>query len=160
LSACVFLLPHAWDLSCTFHRRRFEDPNDIWCRSQWPRGLRHEMSSPAWTLGSWVRIPLEAWMFAFILFVLSCVSSGLATGWPLVQGVLPISVRLRNLARGGKRHWLDEYELWSPSLRIFFLRTYFSNSFNLCSSLSLTGQVSHSYKIRTEITVLYILFIL
>jgi hypothetical protein len=31
-------------------------------RSQWPSGLRHEMSSPAWTLGSWVRIPLEAWM--------------------------------------------------------------------------------------------------
>jgi hypothetical protein len=36
-------------------------------RSQWRRGLRHEMSSPALTLGSWVRIPLEAWMFAFIL---------------------------------------------------------------------------------------------
>jgi hypothetical protein len=59
------------------------------CRSQWPRGLRHEMSSPAWTLGSWVRIPLEAWMFAFIQFVLSCVGSGLATGRSLVQGVLP-----------------------------------------------------------------------
>jgi hypothetical protein len=24
--------------------------------------LRHEMSLPAQTLGSWVRIPLEAWM--------------------------------------------------------------------------------------------------
>jgi hypothetical protein len=41
-------------------------------RSQWPRGLRHELSSPAPTLRSWVRIPLEAWMFvcglcAFIL---------------------------------------------------------------------------------------------
>jgi hypothetical protein len=59
------------------------------CRSQWPRCLRHEMSSSAWTLGSWVRIPLEALMFAFILFALSCVGSGLATGWSLVQGVLP-----------------------------------------------------------------------
>jgi hypothetical protein len=29
-------------------------------RSQWPRGLRHELSSSARTLGSWVRIPLEA----------------------------------------------------------------------------------------------------
>jgi hypothetical protein len=29
-------------------------------QSQWPRGLRQEMSSPARTLGSWVRIPLEA----------------------------------------------------------------------------------------------------
>jgi hypothetical protein len=27
------------------------------CRSQWPRGLRHELSSPAPTLRSWVRIP-------------------------------------------------------------------------------------------------------
>jgi hypothetical protein len=32
------------------------------CRSQWPRGLSHELSSPARTLGSWVGIPLEAWM--------------------------------------------------------------------------------------------------
>jgi hypothetical protein len=61
-------------------------------RSQWPRGLRHEMSSPACTLGLWVRIPLQAWMFDcfYSVFVLSCVSSGLATGWSLVQGVLPI----------------------------------------------------------------------
>jgi hypothetical protein len=31
-------------------------------RTQWPHGLRHEPSSPAGTLGSWVRIPLEAWI--------------------------------------------------------------------------------------------------
>jgi hypothetical protein len=39
------------------------------CRSQWPRGLRHEPSSLAQTLGSWVRIPLKARMSvcAFIL---------------------------------------------------------------------------------------------
>jgi hypothetical protein len=36
-------------------------------QSQWPRGLRHEMSSPARTLGSWFRVPLEAWLYAFIL---------------------------------------------------------------------------------------------
>jgi hypothetical protein len=30
-------------------------------RSQWPRGLRHELSSLARTLASWVRIPLKAW---------------------------------------------------------------------------------------------------
>jgi hypothetical protein len=28
-------------------------------RSQWPRGLRHELSSPAPTLRSWIRIPLR-----------------------------------------------------------------------------------------------------
>jgi hypothetical protein len=36
-------------------------------RSQWPWGLRHEMSSPIRTLGSCVRIPLKAWMSVFIL---------------------------------------------------------------------------------------------
>jgi hypothetical protein len=42
---------------------------------QWPRGLRHELSSPAQTQGSEVRIPLEAWMFVcfYSVFVLSCV---------------------------------------------------------------------------------------
>jgi hypothetical protein len=30
--------------------------------SEWPRGLKHEPSSPARILGLWVRIPLEAWM--------------------------------------------------------------------------------------------------
>jgi hypothetical protein len=40
-----------------------------------PRGLRHELSSPAQTLGSWVRIPLKAWMSVCVysVFMLSCV---------------------------------------------------------------------------------------
>jgi hypothetical protein len=40
----------------------------------------------------------------YSVFVLSCVGSGFATGWSLVQGVLPklsISVRWRNPIRGG-----------------------------------------------------------
>jgi hypothetical protein len=42
---------------------------------QWPRGLKHELSSPALTLGSWVRIPLEAWMSVctYSVFMLLCV---------------------------------------------------------------------------------------
>jgi hypothetical protein len=32
------------------------------CQSQWPRALRHELSSPARTLASWVRISHKAWM--------------------------------------------------------------------------------------------------
>jgi hypothetical protein len=45
------------------------------CRSQWPLGLRHEPSSSALTLGSWVRIPLGAWMsvWVYFVFVLLCV---------------------------------------------------------------------------------------
>jgi hypothetical protein len=38
-------------------------------RSQWPRGLRHEPTSSARTLGSWVRIPLEEWMFVCVYSV-------------------------------------------------------------------------------------------
>jgi hypothetical protein len=43
-------------------------------RSQWPRVLRHEVSPPAQTLVSWVRIPLEACMSVCVysVFVLSC----------------------------------------------------------------------------------------
>jgi hypothetical protein len=68
-------------------------------RSQWPRGLRDEPSSPASTMGLWVRIPLEAWMSvcAFIL----CVGSGIATGLIPVQGVLPtVCVGLRHWKSG------------------------------------------------------------
>jgi hypothetical protein len=60
-------------------------------RSQRPRGLRHETSSSALTLGSWGRIPLKVWMSVWVysVFVLSCVGSGLASGWSPFQGVLP-----------------------------------------------------------------------
>jgi hypothetical protein len=45
------------------------------CRSQWLRGLRHELSSLARILGSWIRIPLMAWMSVCVysVFVLFCV---------------------------------------------------------------------------------------
>jgi hypothetical protein len=51
-------------------------------RSQWPRALRHEPSLPARTLGSWVQIPLEAWLSVCVdsVFVLFCVGNGLAKG--------------------------------------------------------------------------------
>jgi hypothetical protein len=38
-------------------------------RSQWRRGLRHEMSSRARTLGSWIRIPLKARIFVCVYSV-------------------------------------------------------------------------------------------
>jgi hypothetical protein len=44
----------------------------------WPRGLRHELSSLARTLGSWVRISLEAWMSVCVYSVF-VFGSGLAT---------------------------------------------------------------------------------
>jgi hypothetical protein len=42
-------------------------------RSQWTPSLRHELSSLARTLGSWVRIPLKAWVSAFIMCLCFCV---------------------------------------------------------------------------------------
>jgi hypothetical protein len=52
--------------------------------------------SSARTLGSWVRIPLEAWISLCVccVFVLSCVGSGLATGSSPVQGVVPTACKL------------------------------------------------------------------
>jgi hypothetical protein len=51
------------------------------------RGLSHEPSSPARTLGLWVRIPFEAWLSVCVysFCVVLCVGSGLATGWSSVQ---------------------------------------------------------------------------
>jgi hypothetical protein len=56
------------------------------------------MSSPAQTLGSWVRIPLEVWMSVCVssVLVLSCICSGLATGWSPVQGVLPTVYKIQS----------------------------------------------------------------
>jgi hypothetical protein len=44
-------------------------------RSQWPRGIRHELSSLAWIPELWVRIPLKAWVSVYVYstFVLFCV---------------------------------------------------------------------------------------
>jgi hypothetical protein len=52
-------------------------------RSQWPRRVKHELSSPAQILGSWFRISLEAWMFVCVysVLVLFCVGGDLAAGW-------------------------------------------------------------------------------
>jgi hypothetical protein len=55
-------------------------------RSYWPPGLRHELSSLARTLGSWVRTPLKAWMClcAFIL----CLRCSVCRYWPC-DGLIP-----------------------------------------------------------------------
>jgi hypothetical protein len=70
-------------------------------RSQWPRCLRHELSSLAWAPWSWVRIQLKAWMSVlcvcfFCVYVVLCVGRGLVTGWSPVQGVLPTVCNLKS----------------------------------------------------------------
>jgi hypothetical protein len=68
-------------------------------RLQRPSDLRHEMSSLVQTLGSWLHILLKAWVFFCIhsMFVLPCVSSGLAMGWSLFKGVLLTVYKIKKL---------------------------------------------------------------
>jgi hypothetical protein len=62
--------------------------NTVGC-SQWPCGLRRE----SWPVGCWDRgfesRSRHEWLSASFCVVLSCVGRDLATGWSLVQGVLP-----------------------------------------------------------------------
>jgi hypothetical protein len=78
--------------------------------STWPRELRHELSSLAGTLGSWVRIPPNAWMSVclFYVCVVLIVGSGLATGWSPFHRVLPTVYKikkLKKLPRSNKGLW-------------------------------------------------------
>jgi hypothetical protein len=68
------------------------------------RAFRHEPSSSARTLGSWVQIPLQAWMSvrAYSVCVVLCVGGGLDTGWSPVQGVLPTVYSIKNLKKTAK----------------------------------------------------------
>jgi hypothetical protein len=54
---------------------KFKPASQFVDRSQWPRSLRRELSSPARTLGLWILIRLEAWISEciYFVFVLSCV---------------------------------------------------------------------------------------
>jgi hypothetical protein len=68
---------------CVSHSRRRRKMiiclrNHLPCQSRWPRGLRQELSSPAETLRSWVRIPLEAWMSMCVYSVCAVLSVQLA----------------------------------------------------------------------------------
>jgi hypothetical protein len=56
-----------------------------------PSGLKHVLHFAAGTLGSWVRIPLEARLCVrvFLCCVVLRVGRGLASGRSPVQGILP-----------------------------------------------------------------------
>jgi hypothetical protein len=91
-------------------------------RSQWPRGLRHELSSPSRTLGSWVRVSLEAWMSVCVysVFMLLCVvGSGLATGWSPSKESYRLSTRSRIWKSGqGPRKGCRATDRYAFSLRV------------------------------------------
>jgi hypothetical protein len=67
-------------------------------RSQWPHGLRQQVSSPAGTLGSCVRSPLKAWtpVCVYCVRVVLCVGSGLTSGWSPSKDSYQLCKRWRN----------------------------------------------------------------
>jgi hypothetical protein len=72
-SACVaWLGPAEPCLECEI-LYQFTLPIELQRPSQWPCGLRHEPSSPVRMLGSWIRIPVKAWMSVCVYSVLFCV---------------------------------------------------------------------------------------
>jgi hypothetical protein len=106
---------------------------NIWCLSHWPQGLRHETSSPAQALRSWVRIQLGASMFlcVYSVFMLSCVGS---------IGLIPRPRRTKSLSREGSARRVilgEQYKFWMCSLH----RTELSIS---CHSLCLELHYNHS----------------
>jgi hypothetical protein len=73
--------------------------NEPQIASKWPRGVRHEMSSPAQKLVSFLRIPLKTWVSVCVnfVFVSSCVGSGLASDLSPVQGILPTGYKIHSV---------------------------------------------------------------
>jgi hypothetical protein len=69
--------------SHSYYLPRFDHTNNIWCRSQWPRGLRPRSAAER-LLGSWVRVSPGAWMFVSFE-CLCCQVEVSATGRSLVQ---------------------------------------------------------------------------
>ena len=64
-AACLGLLAGFTTLCYStlgLNHRYYNQLNTLYCRSQWPRGLRRR-SAATRLLRSWVRIPTGAWMF-------------------------------------------------------------------------------------------------
>jgi hypothetical protein len=81
----------------------------------WDAGLRHELFSLSWMVGSWVRISFKSMgvcVWVYSVCVVLCVGSGLETGWSPVQGVLPCKKRLRNWRGQGPIKGCRDIDEW------------------------------------------------
>ncbi|PNF43776.1 hypothetical protein B7P43_G09759, partial [Cryptotermes secundus] len=121
-------------------------------RSEWPRGLRHEPSTSAWTLGSWVRIPLEA--LIYVLLFCSCVvlyaGSGLVTGRSPVQGVLTTVYEFK-LQNHHSRKSLSMSMSMSMSMSLSVSMSM-SMSVGMNMSMSMSMNMSMSMSIRVSMS--------
>jgi hypothetical protein len=75
------------------------------CLLQWRRGIRHELSSPARTIGSWFRIPLAVWMSlcVYSVFVLFCLYvATLRRADPSSKESYRLCIGLRNKKKRGQ----------------------------------------------------------
>jgi hypothetical protein len=107
--------------------------------------LRREMSSPAQTLGSWVRISLETWMYLRVssLFALSRVA--LRQGWSPVQVVLPTVSKIHSswlILKGNRPEGLTQ-----KVEEVFHVRKILANLWN---ALSFWGIQNARLHIRGE----------
>jgi hypothetical protein len=71
--------------------------HQYYCRSQWQRDLRHEVSSPSETLRVVGTNPTWGTCLCFSMFVFSCVGNGLEMDWSPVQGVLLTAYKSKKL---------------------------------------------------------------
>jgi hypothetical protein len=75
----------------------------LFCRSQWPRGLRHEPSSPARRLGIMCSNPtrqMDVFVRLFCVCVVLCVGSGLAMSWSPSNESYRLCLGFRNSKSG------------------------------------------------------------
>jgi hypothetical protein len=99
-------------------------------------------SSRARAVGSWLRIALRAWKFSVCVHlccvcVVLCIGSGLATGWSLVQGVLPpVKIDYGNWIRGQG----PEYAGRTVERKSLFTWTLCLNDLGWMSPLPLTNR--------------------
>jgi hypothetical protein len=73
LESSVYVLALIWETKFHAHTKHRLNCSSLYfkvCRSQWPCGLRHELSSLARMLRSWVPIPLKVWMSVLCAFIL------------------------------------------------------------------------------------------
>ena len=135
-------------------------PDGLSCMSEWSqglRGLRHESSSPPATVGSWVRITLEAWI-SVCVFVVLCVGISLATGWSPSKDSYLLCIWLRNW-KGGQspRKGCRERERERAYFILLCRIEYKLNNMISCTSITSQWAVAQGPD-EKAILVMYVLY--